>query len=347
MGKQRQHRFKKNILVMFSLLTFIMMTLTVVITGALIIFMYHIGLLTERSRAVVLVIIAAVSILVGTVLSRLVGKKTILSIVEISKAAKEVSAGNFNVFLNEDIPIDELRELAHNFNIMAKELAGTEILRNDFVENVSHEFKTPLSAIEGYSTLLQRKNLSEEKRFEYTKRILCNTKRLSQLTGNILLLSRLENQELNPQKENFCLDEQLREVILALQEKWSEKEVRLDVDLDSSDYYGNRDLLFHVWENILSNAVKFVGNCGVIRVTLRRYTEFIKVCISDNGIGMNDETLRRVFEKFYQGDRSRSSHGNGLGMALSKRIVDIHSGKITVCSTEGKGTEFTVTLPLT
>lgn len=203
MSKQGRHKFKKNISVMFSLLTFIMMTLTVVITGALIIFMYHIGLLTERSRAVVLVIIAAVSILVGTVLSRLVGKKTITSIVEISKAAKEVSAGNFNVSLNENSPIDELRELAHNFNIMARELAGTEILRNDFVENVSHEFKTPLSAIEGYSTLLQRKNLSEEKRFEYTKRILCNTKRLSQLTGNILLLSRLENQEINAQKEIF------------------------------------------------------------------------------------------------------------------------------------------------
>lgn len=144
----------------------------------------------------------------------------------------------------------------------------------------------------------------------------------------------------------FCLDEQLREVILALQEKWTEKDVRLDVDLDSSNYYGNRDLLFHVWENILGNAVKFVENGGMIRVTLRRCAEFIKVSISDNGIGMNDETLRRVFEKFYQGDRSRSSYGSGLGMALSKRIVDIHNGMITVCSTEGKGTEFTVSLPL-
>lgn len=141
----------------------------------------------------------------------------------MSNAAQEVAKGNFDVSLNENIRIKELRDMAHNFNLMAKELAGTEILRTDFVENVSHEFKTPLSAIEGYTTLLQRKDLSEEKRQNYTKKILYNTRRLSTLTSNILLLSRLENQEIGIKKETFCLDEQLREILLLLEDGWTEK----------------------------------------------------------------------------------------------------------------------------
>lgn len=228
---------------------------------------------------------------------------------------------------------------------MTRELAGTELLRNDFVENVSHEFKTPLSAIEGYATLLQKKNLSEEKKEEYTKKILLNTRRLSTLTSNILLLSRLENQETGIKKETFSLDEQLRETLLSLETAWSEKNLELEIELDNVDYSGNKELLFHVWYNIIGNAVKFTDTGGWIQILLKKEAEQIKIQITDTGIGMDETIRQRIFEKFYQGDHSRSDTGNGLGLALAGRIITLHGGNISVASKEGKGSTFTVTLP--
>lgn len=222
--------------------------------------------------------------------------------------------------------------MVHNFNIMAKELSHTEILRNDFVENVSHEFKTPLSAIEGYAMLLQKKGLSDEKREEYTWKILHNAKRLSALTGNIILLSRLENQEIAIKKESYSLDEQIREIILLLEEKWSGKNIDLDIELDDVTICANEGLIAHVWQNILENAIKFITTEGAIGISLHQIGNYAQINISDNGIGMNKEELSRVYEKFYQADSSRSTTGNGLGLTLAKRIVDLHHGKIEVFS---------------
>ena len=324
MAKRPNIRHRKNISLMFSVLTFLTLTITLLLTAGLVMLMINTGLFVERSRAVVLIVIAIVSIIVGTVLSKIAGRHPIKTIVSMSEAAKEVAKGNFDVRLDEEIQIEELRDMAQNFNIMVRELAGTEILRNDFVENVSHEFKT---------------------RAEYTQKILYNTKRLSSLSSNMLLLSRLENQEIGIQKETFCLDEQIREIILSLEDEWTQKKIELEVDLDNTDYSGSRDLLVHVWQNILSNAVKFVNENGMIRILLRKERECIKVHIADNGAGMSEDVRKRVFEKFYQGDRSHSSKGNGLGLALAKRIVDLHGGEISVSSIIGKGTTFTVLLP--
>lgn len=331
---------------MFSLLSFLSLTITVALTGALAMLLFHLGILSGPNRGVVIFVVAAVSVLVGTVLSKYAGRHPLSAISAMSEATKEVAKGNFDVELDEDSPIEELRDMAHSFNRMTKELAGTELLRSDFVENVSHEFKTPLSAIEGYATLLQKPGLSEEKRAEYTGKIPYNTRRLSTLTSNILLLSRLENQELDIPRETFCLDEQLREVILSQEEGWAGKDLELEVDLDSADYRGNRDLLAQVWQNLLGNAVKFVPERGLVRVLLRREENRLRVSVADTGPGMSGEVQRRVFEKFYQGDPSRASQGNGLGLALAKRVVDLHRGEIVVSSKEGKGTTFTVYLPL-
>lgn len=344
MAKGRRHW--KRLSVMFSLLIFLSLTVTVLLTGALAALLYHFGILAGPNRGIGIFLAVAASVFVGTLLSKFAGRQPLSAITAMSEAAKEVAKGNFSISLSEDCPVEELQDMAHNFNLMAKELAGTELLRTDFVENVSHEFKTPLSAIEGYVTLLQKKDLSEEKRREYTGNILYNTRRLSTLTSNILLLSRLENQELGIQKEPFCLDEQLREAILAQEEGWTAKDLELEIDLEEVDYCGSKDLLVHVWQNILSNAVKFAPQGGVIRVLLRREDGQILVCIADNGPGMSEEVRQRVFEKFYQGDASRSSQGNGLGLALSKRIIDLHDGEISVSTKEGKGTTFTVSLPL-
>lgn len=344
MPKGRRHW--RRLSVMFSLLIFLSLTVTVLLTGALAALLYHFGILAGPNRGIGIFLAVAASVFVGTLLSKFAGRQPLSAITAMSEAAKEVAKGNFNISLSEECPVEELQDMAHNFNLMAKELAGTELLRTDFVENVSHEFKTPLSAIEGYVTLLQKKDLSEEKRREYTGNILYNTRRLSTLTSNILLLSRLENQELGIQKEPFCLDEQLREVILAQEEGWTGKELELEIDLEAVDYCGSKDLLVHVWENILSNAVKFAPQRGIIRILLRREDGRVLVCIADTGPGMSEEVRQRVFEKFYQGDVSRSSQGNGLGLALAKRIVDLHDGEIDVSTKERKGTTFTVSLPL-
>lgn len=339
-----KHSLKMTAL--FSLLVFSVLTATMMFTLFFTVFLYRTGILNGEHRETMLFSFAFVSIIIGMILSKLVGKRPIAAILEISEATKEVAKGNFDIQLNENIRAAEIHTMAHNFNVMIRELASTELLRNDFIENVSHEFKTPLTAIEGYVTLLQKENLSEKKRMEYTRRILVNTKRLSSLTGNILLLSQLENQEMAIKKQKFSLDEQLRETILMFESQWNSKNLELDIDLDTVDYYGNQELLAQVWQNILGNAIKFVGENGRIRVLLRDKESEIKVFIVDNGIGMNQEISSRVFEKFYQGDVSRTESGNGLGLALAKRIVDLHSGNISVSSKERTGTTFTISLPV-
>lgn len=336
----------KRLSVMFSLLTLLTLSLTILFSGVLTVLLLRAGILVQQNREILFLIIAVVSVFVGTVISNYAGRHPLTAIMAMSSAAREVAAGNFDVILDENSQIKELREMAHNFNLMVKELKSTEMLRTDFVENVSHEFKTPLSAIEGYATLLQKKNLDEKKRQEYTKKILYNTQRLSRLSSNILLLSHLENQGISIRKELFCLDEQLREILLLLENNWTEKNLELDIDLEIADYYGNKDLLAHVWQNLLSNAIKFSHENGTVRIRLYKEGCFLITSITDKGIGMDDEVKRRIFEKFYQGDSSRSSQGNGLGLTLAKRIIDLHGGSISVSSKKGKGSTFMVFLPL-
>ena len=258
-----------------------------------------------------------------------------------------MAKGDFSVRLDERIRAVELRTMAQNFNLMTQELANMEIFRSDFISNVSHEFKTPLSTIEGYATLMQTSKLSEEKRKLFAEKILSNTKRLSTLTGNILLLSRLENQEINTGTLRFSLDEQLRECLLLFEPEWTQKNLELDIQLEELEYEGNPNLLFQVWQNLIGNAVKFSCQNGCLRILLRRQDGMICVYVVDNGIGMNEETQRRIFEKFYQGDLSHAAEGNGLGLALAKRIIELHGGEIAVSSKEGRGTTMTVFLPST
>lgn len=331
--------------VLFSISVFAILLVTMFLTGLITMQLLNAGILHEN-KDLIFVVFGAVSIIIGTFLSLAFGRKPIKAITAISDATKEVAKGNFDTQINEKVPTAELRAMAHNFNLMIKELSNTEMLRKDFIENVSHEFKTPLTAIEGYTTLLQNKHLTEQKRLEYTEKILYNTKRLSSLTGNILLLSRLENQEIPITKEYFSLDEQIRETILLYEIQWSEKNLELDINLNNVDYCGNKELLAQVWQNILGNAIKFVSDNGLISISLEQTATSVDVTITDNGIGMNDETLHRIYEKFYQGDKSHSTAGNGLGLALAKRIVNLHQGSIYVSSRENKGSSFLVTLPL-
>ncbi len=334
-----------NLAIVFSFMVFFILSITMFLMGSITMILFHLGVLDKNHRGILIIVFPIVSVIVGTILSKIFGNKAITSVVEISNATKEIAKGNFNIKINENIRAEEISIMAHNFNIMARELGNTEMFRNDFIENGSHEFKTPLSASEGYVTLLQNNSLSEEKRKTYIMKIMYNTKRLSSLTGNILLLSRLENQEISTNANNYSLDEQLREIILLFEDQWTKKNIELDIDLDNVTFYGNSELLAQLWQNIIGNAMKFVSENGLIQIKLRSENSYAKIVITDNGPGMSDDVKDRIYEKFYQGDKSRSISGNGLGLALAKRIVDLHNGTIEASSEIGKGTTFTILLP--
>lgn len=334
-----------KISVMFSSIVFTLLCVTMALGGMIAMLLSKFGILNNLSPGIAILGFAGSSICIGFILSVLVGKRILSSIIEISEATKEVARGNFSIILSEDARAEEVRTMAHNFNTMTRELDSMEIFRNDFIDNVSHEFKTPLSAIQGYATLLQNKNLSEDRRQAYVSEIIYSTRKLSALTGNILQLSRLETQEIPIEKRSFSLDEQIRETILLFQQDWDAKAIDLDVDLDTAEYYGNPDLLGQVWQNLISNAIKFIEPEGTIRVLLYHKKSEISISVADNGPGMDQETQKRIFEKFYQGDSSHSIEGNGLGLTLSKRIIELHGGQISVSSAAKKGTTFTVTLP--
>lgn len=271
-------------------------------------------------------------------------KKFLMPIRNLNYATGEVSKGNFNIQL--PIPNDfEMGSLTAKFNSMVRELNSIETLRNDFISNVSHEIKTPIATIQGFSNLLKDETLSKEEKDEYLDIIISETSRISNLTSNILKLTKLETQGIITDKSFFSLAEQLRHSILVLQRDLSQKNIDIDIDLDEVQIYSNQELLQQVWINLISNAIKFTNEGGKISIQLMDTEDTITVKISDTGIGMKAESLNHIFDKFYQEDKSHSSNGNGLGLPLVKRIVDLCDGTIRVKSLLGEGSSFTVELP--
>ena len=262
----------------------------------------------------------------------------------MSDASQKVAHGDYDIRLEYHGQIKELSTTIENFNFMVQELNSVEIMRQDFIANVSHEFKTPLSSITGYVTLLQDPELTEEERNEYIQMAFFNIEKLNDLTGNILQLSKLENQNTIEEPTTYRLDEQLREAIVLLEPKWSSKQMNLELDLPETKYSGQQSLLFQVWTNLIGNAIKFTPENGTISISICQKGANIQVSVADSGIGMSQETQNHIFEKFYQGDTSRKAQGNGLGLALCRKIIDLSGGSITVDSEEGRGSTFTVSL---
>lgn len=265
-------------------------------------------------------------------------------------AAQRVASGDFTVRIapmRKDGKKDEFEVLFEDFNTMADELSSTEMLKNDFVSNVSHELKTPLAVIQNYATILQSETLSEEERKEYSERISQAAGRLSTLVTNILQVNRLENQKIKPASKPFNLSEALSRCILNYDAQMEEKKIDLEVDIDQNLILNSdENLLDMVWNNLLSNAVKFTQEDGKISVSVYPEEENAIVIISDNGCGMDADTLRHIFDKFYQGDTSHATQGNGLGLALAKRIIDLLGGSVAVESTPGSGAVFRVQFPI-
>jgi len=274
------------------------------------------------------------------------GNRSIRPIKKLSRAMKQVSDGDFSIRLNENEAVGEFRELVTSYNHMAEELSGIEMFRKDFINNFSHEFKTPIISIRGFARQLEREDLTDEQRREYTSIIVAESERLANMSSNILLLSKLENQQIICDKAQYSLDEQIRSCILLLEKQWSDKEIELDLQLEELSYNGNEEMMSHVWLNLISNAVKFSPRGALLEIGCEKVQNYLRVSIRDHGEGMDAETQARLFEKFYQGDSAHATEGNGLGLPLAKRIVDLCGGKITVNSTPGEGSLFSVYLPM-
>lgn len=264
----------------------------------------------------------------------------------IIDAAQKIMQGDFSVRIRPRHSImsdDKFNEIIVCFNQMAEELSGTETLRTDFIANVSHELKTPLAVMKNYANMLQTPGLPEEKRMEYAAHIAEASKRLADLISNILKLNKLENQQIFPLAETYDLSEQLCECLLSFEEVWEQKDLEIKVDLeDGVMVRTDAEMMTLVWNNLFSNAIKFTEPGGQVSLQLMTEEEDAIVQITDTGCGISKEVGAHMFDKFYQGDTSHGTQGNGLGLALVKRIIDITGSDIAVESEVGKGSTFTV-----
>ncbi len=287
-------------------------------------------------------VLCAVCVALG--LAVLVNSFFLKPIAVLSESMQKVSGGDFSIRLKKSSKIKEIRELNRSFNAMTEDLGSTEMLQSDFVSNVSHEIKTPLGAIEGYATLLQNSECTDEERKRYTEKILFNTRRLSELVGNVLIISKLESGSVDLNEDVFRLDEQVRQSVMLLEPAWTEKEIEFDIELDEITYTGDRGLLLHVWNNLIGNAVKFSPQGGLVIIRLSERDGNVFFTVEDRGPGIGETAKKHIFDKFYQEDSSRKQEGNGLGLALVKRIVDMSGGSIEAENLPECGCRFNILL---
>lgn len=340
--KKTKHRLglKLSLLVLIIILAADALTFTAAIT---------IGMVTGGTNSTTEVISSvASSIIIGFLLSFIIGGIILKPLSELIEATKRVSEGDYTARVkmgwSERHTIKELSVLIRRFNEMAKELRNTELFRKDFISSFSHEFKTPLASIRGFARQLYEGRLTPEQQREFSKIILDETEYLSALSANTLLLTSLENRDIVSEKKLFALDEQLRDCMIRLEPQWSEKNIEIDMEqMEDISFYWNEQLLAHVWNNLFDNAVKFTGEGGCIHVSCTRENGGITVTVSDNGCGIAPDALPHIFDKFYQEDSSHATKGNGLGLPLAKRIVELCGGTISAES-GGHGTKFVVRL---
>ena len=342
---------KRTMRFWFSSIVWVLFAITGV-TTALIFFVLYGILSTTAVTFNVFLLIAAMtlsSILIGFILAAIAPRIVFKRITKISDGMMEIARGNFKARVPErdkEDAISEFGELERTFNRMAAELDGIEIFRNDFINNFSHEFKTPIVSLRGFARQLQSDNLTAEQRKEYIGIIVSESERLAKMATNVLLLSKLENQQLVSEKTEFYLDEQIRGCILLFEKEWSDKNLDLDIELDAVKYTFNEEMLSHVWVNLFSNAIKFTPENGRITCRLNSDGKNIIFTVSDTGIGMTQETKNRIFEKFYQGDSSHAISGNGIGLNIVYRVITLADGEISVESEINRGTTFKVKLPI-
>lgn len=350
--KKNKNKFIGNIIVRMILIILIVLVVSYICLYSLLFLLSITGSIDlpldskgEHSTTFLLLLVVAISILVAVILSVYLSKMFLKPIKELKENTQQVANGNFDIKISHNYK-NEIGELIDNFNIMVEELKRNETLKNDFISNVSHEFKTPLTTIQGYASLLEDDSISKEEKDKYLHNIITSTKKLTALVNNILKISKIENKIIALEKHPFRLDEQIRECILSFEKEVSEKKLKFDVKLDKVTINSNYDSLNNVWDNLISNAIKYSNKYGQIHITLVTYDNYAIFKIKDHGEGIPEESLPYIFDKFYQADSSHSSEGNGLGLALVKNILNLLNGQISVESKLKQGSEFTIKLPL-
>nr|WP_207746480.1 HAMP domain-containing sensor histidine kinase [Clostridium sp. 1001271B_151109_B4] len=332
----------------FGIMIFLINLITTLITAALMYIAFSIGLLNEHnieSKMVLPIITLASCMLIGIIVSVCSSKAVLKSIKEFIEATEKLSRGDFSARLNVKQP-PQFRILSKNFNIMAEELGSIEVLRTDFINNFSHEFKTPIISIKGFAEILKDDDLSKEERNEYLDIIIEESKRLTSLATNVLNLSKIETQAILKEKQMFNIGEQIRQSILLLDSKLQSKNISLDINIEDCNIYANKEMLNQVWLNLLDNAIKFNNENGLVSVNMKKKEKEILITIIDSGIGISKGVVSKVFDKFYQEDTSHSTKGNGLGLTIVKKIIELHGGTIECESIVSKGTKFTIILPI-
>jgi len=259
-------------------------------------------------------------------------------------ATHRIAEGDFTARV-EIKGISELEELSQSFNKMAHELSSIETLRMDFINNFSHEFKTPIVSVRGFAKLLKDGDITENEKQEYLDIIITEAERLAELSTNILNLSKYETIKIVTDKSPFRLDEQIRRAVVLTERKWAVKNIAVNVDMEEVIFNGNEDLTQQIWLNLLDNAIKFTNAGGVIDIKLLNWNGGFRFVIQDNGVGMDEQTAAHIFDKFYQGETSHAAPGNGLGLAIVKQIVTLCGGTISVQSKTGDGSSFVVSCP--
>ena len=339
---------KLSLRVMLLALIFVILLISMAIAGCVTFFLVTRNIIPSaplNRNLIVIIYMVLVSLITGTILGRVWGARFLRQIYELTKATKEVAAGNFDVRMTTGLA-KEVDIISNSFNEMTKELSNIETLRADFVRNISHEFKTPIASIRGFARRLKKGEVTDEQREEYLDIIISESERLSRLSGNVLLLSSLESTDKVSEKNEYCLDEQLRRTVLLLEPQLQKKRITVDFIADKVMINADEEMLSHLWINIIGNAIKFSHEDSVIKIILKSTGEYAIATVRDSGLGMDDDVKKRIFDKFYQGDHSRATEGNGLGLSLVKRILELVKGSAEVDSEPGKGTGFKVTLPL-
>jgi len=339
---------KRSLLVLLVVMIFTILLVSMAVSGVMVLILFSKGIIQfpiENIHLFSILYMAFVSLVTGTILARVAGGRFLRQIQELADATRQVATGDFSVRMRRGSS-KEVEIITDSFNEMVKELENIETLRADFVTNISHEFRTPITSIRGFARRLKKDTLTEEQRNEYLDIIMTESERLTRLSSNVLLMSRLESTEKHFERIDYSLDEQIRRTVLLMEPQLQKKALETDISLEAVQINANEEMLSHLWINLLENAIKFSPEGATIKIRLSTDSRTAVATVSDNGIGIDVEMKKRIFDKFYQGDRSRATEGTGLGLSLVKRILELENGKIEVESEPGKGTSFTVTLPL-
>lgn len=294
----------------------------------------------KESLILVGVIFGGTSIITGTLLFLVAGKIVLKPINKLLDGMNSLANGKYET----RIDFKEFPQISNSFNSLAKELENVQILRQDFINNFSHEFKTPIVSIKGLVGLMKNKKLTKEKEREYLEVIDEEINRLSLITTNVLNLSKLDNQEILTEYASFNLSEQIRRIVLLFERQWSSKNLTFKMDFDEVVVNGNEDMLKQVWVNLIDNAIKFADNSTEIEINVEKLNSQILVSVGDVGVSILDEDKDKIFNKFYQVDNTYSKTGNGIGLSIVKKIIKLHKGAVSVESLNNK-TIFTVKLP--